>query len=46
MEFDVFSSQIIMRLGMPTLVGAYMWYLTRTGRFQSSLSQGRQARNS
>ena len=35
MEFDAFSSQIIMRLGMPTLIGAYLWHLARIGKFQS-----------
>ena len=34
-EFDVFSRQVLMQLGMPTLVGVYLWSLARAGRFQS-----------
>jgi len=36
MEFDTFSREFVMRLGMPTLIGAYVWHLARTGRFQFS----------
>ncbi len=35
MELDTLSSQIVVQLGMPTLMGAYLWYLARKGRFQS-----------
>jgi hypothetical protein len=35
-EWDVTSRQFFMQLGMPTLIGAYMWHLARTGRLESS----------
>jgi hypothetical protein len=34
-EFDVFSRQAAMQLGMPTLIGMYIWSLSRAGRFHA-----------
>ena len=35
-EFDVFSSQTIVRLGLQTLIGVYLWHLARSGSLQAT----------
>jgi hypothetical protein len=34
-ELDATSRQFFMRIGMPTLIGLYVWHLARTGRLEA-----------